>query len=127
MRIQVHVSPGEAIDKLTILRIKAARITDTDKLSHVRREAALLSAALAPLVDATPALATLSESLRAVNEQLWDLEDTVRALMRDREFGPRFVTVACAIHETNDRRAALKAEINALLQTDIAEQKSYAA
>ncbi len=123
----MSVSPGEAIDKLTILNIKRVRISEPERLSHVEREADQLSRAVAPLLEASASLPGLMTALQAVNERLWELEDVVRKLMRDRDFGPQFVAVACAIHETNDRRAALKAEINTLLGTDIAEQKSYAA
>lgn len=127
MRVTIDVSPGEAIDKLTIIYIKADRITSPGKLAHIRRESEHLSLAITPLVEAIPVLRTLMASLQRMNERLWDLENAVRDLVRKRDFGAGFIHVASEIHRTNDRRAALKAEINALLGTDIAEQKSYAA
>lgn len=126
MRLLVEVSPGEAMDKLTILHIKQARLSDPDKLAHVGREAETLGRSVAPLLDANPALPALMSSLRAVNERLWEVEDALRDHEHAQDFGAEFIALARAVYVTNDRRAALKAEINALLGSDIAEQKSYA-
>ena len=126
MRLTIEVSPGEAADKLTILHIKRDRIRDAEKLAHVGREAAMLDAALAPLRARFPAILPLIADLRAVNEALWDIEDELRVLEKRHDFGPRFVELARGVYVTNDRRARIKAEINAILGSDIAEQKSYA-
>ena len=40
--ILVPVSPGEVLDKITILEIKSERIHEEDKLLNVRRELSLL-------------------------------------------------------------------------------------
>jgi hypothetical protein len=126
MRLSIEVSPGEAADKLTILDIKRERIRDAGKLAHIAREAALLEAALAPLRARHPAILPLIEELRRVNEALWEVEDALRLHEKRGDFGPEFVRLARSVYVTNDRRAALKAEINAILGSDIAEQKSYA-
>ncbi|WP_439579425.1 hypothetical protein [Elioraea sp.] len=125
MRLTIDVSPGEAIDRMTILAIKQDRISDPQKLAHVRREAEALGVVLAPLLRANPALQASVTALREVNEILWDIEDALRDDERRGDFGPEFVARARAVYRTNDRRAALKAEVNALLGSDIAEQKSY--
>lgn len=127
MRLRIEVSPGEAIDKITILSIKQARLTDAAKLEHVRREAAMLREVVEPLLQAKPALRRVQASLQSVNEKLWDTEDMLRTLEQRREFGADFVRLAREVYLRNDERAGLKAEINALLGSDIAEQKSYAA
>jgi len=127
VRLSIEVSPGEAIDKLTILAIKQSRLTDAAKLAHVEREAATLRQVVDPLLQATPALRQIQASLQAVNEKLWDTEDRLRMLETRGDFGADFVWLARDVYITNDQRAALKAEINALLGSDIAEQKSYAA
>jgi hypothetical protein len=126
MRLTIEVSPGEAADKLTILTIKQDRIRDAEKLAHIGREAALLDAALAPLRARFPEILPLIEKLRAVNEALWDVEDALRLHEKRSDFGAEFVRLARSVYEMNDRRARLKAEINAILGSDIAEQKSYA-
>jgi hypothetical protein len=126
MRLTIEVSPGEAADKLTILTIKQDRIRDAEKLAHIGREAALLDAALAPLRARFPEILPLIEKLRAVNEALWDVEDALRLHEKRSDFGEEFVRLARSVYEMNDRRARLKAEINAILGSDIAEQKSYA-
>ena len=126
MRLTIEVSPGEAADKLTILRIKQDRIRDAGKLAHVAREAEMLDAALAPLRASHPAILPLIEDLRRVNEALWDVEDALRLHEKRADFGAEFVRLARNVYEMNDRRARIKAEINAILGSDIAEQKSYA-
>ncbi|MGK7864099.1 DUF6165 family protein [Falsiroseomonas sp. E2-1-a4] len=127
MRLCIEVSPGEAVDKSTILAIKLAKLADAAKLAHVKREAATLHQVVDPLLHATPVLRQIQASLQAVNEKLWDTEDRLRMLEARGDFGADFVRLARDVYITNDQRAALKAEINALLGSDIAEQKSYAA
>lgn len=127
MRLKIDVSPGEAIDKLTILAIKDERIGDPDKLAHIRREMQALTAALLPLLRRHPVLDRMMADLRQVNERLWALEDDLRQAEKEGRFDAGFVRMARDVYRTNDRRAALNAAINALLGSDIAEQKSYAA
>lgn len=126
-RIRVPVSPGELLDKITILEIKSQRLADPVKLAHVRRELAELHAARAEAVPALDELATLTAELRALNETLWEVEDAIRGEEAAERFGPRFVALARAVYRTNDRRADIKKRINELLGSAIAEQKSYTA
>ncbi len=129
MTIQVPVSWGELIDKIAILEIKSERISDAAKLVNVRGELA----ALAGVRDANlPAdqkvladLATLTADIKKVNEALWEIEDDIRDCERDKDFGPRFVDLARSVYKTNDRRAALKRDINTLLGSELVEEKSY--
>ncbi|MFN3460126.1 MAG: DUF6165 family protein [Oceanibaculum sp.] len=129
MAIQVPVSWGELIDKIAILEIKSERIADAAKLANVRTELA----ALAGVRDANlPSegkvlddLAALTADIKTVNEALWEIEDDIRDCERDRDFGPRFVELARSVYKTNDRRAALKRDINTLLGSELVEEKSY--
>ncbi len=121
----VPVAPGELIDKITILEIKAARIRDAAKNANVRRELALLAGTRQQAVPESPDLARLTAALKAVNETLWEIEDDIRACEAAQDFGPRFVTLARAVYQNNDQRAALKREINLLLGSEIVEEKSY--
>ncbi len=124
--IEAPVSWGELIDKITILEIKSERIEDAQKRANVDRELALLQGRLA-LAPAHPELARLTDDLRAVNLMLWKVEDDIRDCERAGDFGPHFVTLARSVYQTNDRRAALKRDINVALASGIVEEKSYKA
>jgi len=124
--ILVPISPGELVDKITILEIKAERIADPDKRANVRRELDLLRATRDAALAATPALDALARELCAVNETLWVIEDDIRDCERKGEFDSAFVALARAVYTTNDKRAALKRRINELLGADLVEEKSYA-
>lgn len=123
--IWAPVSVGELLDKVTILRIKAARIPDEAKLAHVRAELAALEAVTAA-VPATPTLDALLDALQATNETLWEVEDALRDCEARSDFGPDFVRLARAVYVTNDRRAGLKREVNRLTGSALVEEKSYA-
>ena len=127
MIMTIPASAGEVIDKLTILEIKLARIADAAKRENVAREHAALSAAWCDAVPDEAPLAGLIAELRQVNEALWDIEDEIREQERQADFGAGFVRLARAVYHTNDRRAALKREINAKLGSALVEEKSYAA
>ena len=126
MTIQIDISPGELIDKITILAIKLERIGDPAKLKNVRTEHDLLSAASIRDIPASPAMDKLAAELKAVNEKLWDIEDDIRQHEREKKFDGRFIELARAVYHTNDRRSQIKREINDLLGSAITEEKSYA-
>ena len=124
-RIQVPVSAGELVDKVTILEIKSERIADPAKVANVRRELAGLSAILDPMLAGNAELAPLKSALRAINETLWQVEDDIRDCERVNDFGPRFVELARSVYRTNDRRAATKRKVDQLVGSEIVEEKSY--
>jgi hypothetical protein len=124
-KLLVEIAPGELIDKITILEIKAERIQDAGKLRNVRIELSTLQAARDGGVTPSPELDRLTADLKAVNEALWDVEDALRVCERDRDFGPRFVELARSVYHHNDRRAALKRRINEMLGSTIIEEKAY--
>ena len=125
--IMTAIAPGELIDKITILRIKSERIADEAKLKNVRTELGILNETLAKDVPASDELTRLDAALQSVNEELWEIEDDIRDCERAGDFGPEFIRLARAVYVTNDKRAALKKEINLLLGSNIVEEKSYAA
>lgn len=125
MDLLVPVSAGELLDKIAILRIKAERIDDPAKVANVKRELHALEGVASRAIPGTPALAAVETELKAVNEALWDIEDDIRALDARGDFGPDFVSLAQAVYRTNDRRAALKREINGLTGSTLVEEKSY--
>lgn len=124
--IEVPVSWGELIDKITILEIKSERMGDQAKLGNVRKELELLKSRLGARA-AQPEISRLTGSLRDVNGTLWNVEDEIRACENAGDFGSRFVELARSVYITNDRRAALKREINIVLGSDLFEEKSYQA
>ena len=124
-QIQVPIAPGELIDKITILEIKSDRISDAEKLTNVRRELGLLVSVRDAHIAASPEIEELSRSLKSVNERIWDIEDRIRDLERDKDFGDDFVQVARSVYMTNDERAALKKQINIQLGSGLIEEKSY--
>jgi hypothetical protein len=121
----VKVSPGELIDKITILQIKRQRFTDPAKLANVGRELDLLAAILDRVVRGSPELDRLTDELRSVNEALWEIEDQIRCYDHQQDFGPHFIEVARSVYQQNDRRAAIKRQINELLNSEIIEEKGY--
>ena len=125
--ILIPTAAGELIDKITILEIKSAKLEDPDKRANVDRELARLSDLRQIHLAGSPELDRLGRELKTVNEMLWDIEDDIRSCERQGDFGPRFVELARSVYIRNDRRAALKREINMLVGSDIVEEKSYAA
>lgn len=124
--VLVPVSPGELLDKITILRIKAARIKDAAKLANVRLELGLLERTWRESGCAAHDVAADERALQAVNEKLWDIEDEIRGEERAQSFGARFVELARAVYFSNDERAAIKKRVNLALGSRIVEEKSYA-
>jgi hypothetical protein len=123
--IQVPVSPGELLDKITILRIKSQRITDPAKLSNVRLELRTLEETWdASAYAKFPVDADLGALLR-VNERLWVIEDDIRGKERVQAFDAEFIRLARAVYFENDERAAIKRRINTALGSSIVEEKSY--
>lgn len=125
MLLSVPVSVGEVVDKFTILEIKSARISDPDKLENIAAELEALRPLVSGGVFDGEEVALLTDALRTVNGQLWDIEDNIRAEEAAGRFGDRFIELARAVYVTNDRRAALKKKINLATGSALVEEKSY--
>jgi uncharacterized protein YkuJ len=124
--IKVPVSPGELLDKITILRIKSARIRDASKLANVRTELEALERIWSASPYAAVDVANDVSALLAVNERLWSIEDDIRDKERARTFDGDFVRLARAVYIENDERAAIKRRLNVKLGSSLIEEKSYA-
>ena len=124
--IKVPISPGELLDKITILRIKSKRMSDANKLANVRVELQELehtwTASPYSKVDISAEIA----ALQAVNEKLWVIEDDIRDKERAQAFDGEFIRLARAVYFENDDRAAIKRRINLALGSTLVEEKSYA-
>ena len=123
--IQVPVSPGEVLDKITILELKSERISDAGKLANVKRELELLQAAWTQAVAEDDTVRRIHDELKTINEALWEIEDDIRDKERAREFDQVFIELARSVYVTNDQRANAKKELNLYLGSEIVEEKSY--
>jgi Family of unknown function (DUF6165) len=123
--ILVSVSPGELLDKITILRIKAARMTDAAKLANVRLELDLLEKTWRDSGCAAFDVGADERALQRVNERLWDIEDRIREKEAKQTFDREFIELARAVYINNDERAAIKKRVNLQLGSRIVEEKSY--
>jgi hypothetical protein len=123
--ISVPVSPGELLDKITILRIKSKRIGDPAKLANVRLELRVLEETWNASAYAKVDIEAEIGALGLVNERLWVIEDDIRDQERAQAFDAEFIRLARAVYFENDERAAIKRRINAKLGSAIIEEKSY--
>lgn len=127
MLLNVPTSPGEFLDKLTILEIKSERMSDAAKLANVARELFTLREAWGSSPLAARDVTALVAQLKQVNEALWEIEDQIRDKEAARAFDEEFIALARSVYVTNDRRAAIKRELNVELGSEILEEKSYKA
>lgn len=125
--ILTPVSIGELIDKITILQIKAERIEDPSKLANVRTELAGLLPLWQPLEDDAPMLATLRGELKAINEQMWGIQDGLRGKEAAQQFDDEFIRLARGVHSSNEARINVKNTVNRLAGSRFIEEKQYKA
>ena len=123
--VKVPVSPGELLDKITILRIKSRRMTDPGKLANVSVELDALEAVWASSPYAGIDVEGDVQALLAVNERLWSIEDDIRDKERAKVFDAEFIRLARAVYIENDERAAIKKRLNLKLGSELIEEKSY--
>jgi uncharacterized protein YukE len=123
--IKVPVSPGELLDKITILRIKSQRMEDPQKLANVRLELDALQSTWTGSAYAAVDIDADIAALMAVNERLWVIEDDIRDKERAQAFDAEFIRLARSVYVENDERAAIKRRINSKLGSRIVEEKSY--
>lgn len=124
-RILIPISPAELIDKILILEVKAQRVTDSEKIKNINHELSILKEVFRKNITITPELEKLIEKLKVISAKGWDIEEGKREGEAKKDFGSKFVEFARAAFKNNDERAAVKKEINLLLNSDIVEEKSY--
>lgn len=127
MLIQAPISLGELIDKITILEIKSVHIGDASKLKNVTHELNILNEKVDSLLDASgkAKLAPLKDALKAINQELWVIEDDIRDCEYVKDFSDKFIQLARAVYVTNDKRAKVKKDINLAFGSELIEEKSY--
>lgn len=123
--ILVPVSPGEMLDKISILRIKSQRIADPNKLTNVRLELNALETTWKSSAYASIDVGGEMRALLAVNERLWTIEDAIRDKERAQAFDAEFIRLARSVYIENDERAAIKRRLNLKLGSNLVEEKSY--
>lgn len=126
MNLTINVSPGELLDRLTILEIKLHRMHDPAQLANVKFEYDALAAVAAEKIEPTEYITRLRSQLKSVNDALWQVEEQIRAHERAQTFKRPFVGLARSVYLNNDLRAAIKKTINQHLGSKIVEEKDYA-
>ena len=124
MEINIPVSLGELVDKITILEIKKEKIKDPKKNKNIAFELNLLDEKLNPFISSNELL-NLKNELKEVNTQLWKIEDEIRKCEKNNEFQEKFISLARKVYITNDKRFELKNEINNRFSSSVKEVKSY--
>ena len=126
MEIQINISVGELIDKITILQIKKEKIANLEKLKKVSYELELLENSLNSFeTSKTAELKNLMNELKKINQKLWKIEDDIRLLEKNKKFDDNFIKLARSVYITNDERFEVKNKINKLFSSEIEEVKSY--
>ena len=125
MKIEIPISCGELVDKLTILEIKGKLITESDKLYEVKKEFNKLSPTFKILLESNSLVQKYYDELLFINTELWQIEDEIRECEKNNDFGDNFIKLARSVYKTNDQRFHLKNDINKLFNSNIKEQKSY--
>lgn len=120
--MRIEVSNGEIVDKLTIIEIKLDRISDPEKLENLKNEFVILDDAVKSIISKDD---KLYKQLFEVNCQLWDIEDKIRELEKEKDFSEEFIETARAVYFTNDKRSELKKLINKKTGSELTEEKSY--
>ena len=124
MIIKTPVSLGELVDKISILHIKNLNITDSEKIKLVKEELLLLNKTLDDHINRNDIQQHL-DSLITINSKLWVIEDDIRDCERNKIFDQKFIELARSVYFTNDKRSAVKLEINKKFGSKIIEVKSY--
>jgi len=124
MLVNTPISIGELIDKISILIIKKNNIIDVHKLKHIEKELSLLESTLSESVN-DKKVKEFRDSLIEINSTLWKIEDDIRKCEKDKVFDKKFIDLARAVYQTNDKRSEIKLEINEFFGSTLVEVKSY--
>ena len=123
--ILAEISAGELIDKITILEIKKAKITNKEKLVNIEKELSSLKQTMKKFIPYDGLIKKYINNLKEINLKLWDIEDGKRLAEKNNDFGEKFVELARNVYKFNYERAKIKLAINSVLGSNIKEVKSY--
>ena len=124
-KILAEISAGELFDKITILEIKKAKISNKEKLNDIERELSSLNETVKKFIPDQSNVSKYIDDLKNINFRLWDIEDGKRAAEKNKDFGDKFIELARNVYKLNDERAKIKLAINTSLGSNIKEVKSY--
>ena len=124
-KILAEISAGELFDKITILEIKKAKISNKEKLNNVEKELLSLNETVKKYIPNQNNISRYIKDLKSINLKLWDIEDGKRAAEKNKDFGEKFIELARNVYKFNDERAKIKLAINTSLGSNIKEVKSY--
>ena len=124
-RILAEISAGELFDKITILEIKSARISNKEKLKDIEKELSSLNETVKKYIPDKNNILKYINELKNINLQLWNIEEAKRAAEKNKDFGEKFIKLARNVYKFNDERAKIKLAINNALGSNIKEVKSY--
>ncbi len=125
MKVNIPVSLGELLDKISILEIKNKKILNESKLKNIKKELVGLRNVLEELNINLLEIDDLYKDLFKINLTLWEIEDSIRVLEKNEDFGKQFIDLARSVYKTNDKRFEIKNEINKLFNSEYVEEKSY--
>ena len=124
-RVLSEISPGELLDKISILEIKLEKVKDKDRQKKIKNEYDILKKVQNSSIEMSDKIKDLYRSVSNVNIKLWDIEDKIRICEQNKDFGKNFIELARGVYFNNDKRAELKNEINEILKSNIREIKQY--
>ena len=124
-KILSEISPGELLDKISILEIKIEKVKDKNSLEEIKKEYKILKEIQTSSIEITGKIKDLFQSVKNVNLKLWDIEDKLRIYEKNKDFDKNFIELARGVYFANDERAELKSKINKMLKSNIIEIKQY--
>ncbi len=124
-KILSEISPGELLDKISILEIKLKMVKDEDGLKEIKKEYNILKEIENSSLELTSEIKSLFKLIKEVNTILWDIEDKLRIFEKNKNFGEDFIKLARGVYFNNDKRAKIKSDSNKLLGSNIREIKQY--
>jgi|TARA_B100001105_G_scaffold238793_1_gene216242 hypothetical protein len=124
-RVLSEISPGELLDKISILEIKLEKVKDKDRQKKIKNEYDILKKVQNSSIEMSDKIKDLYRSVSNVNIKLWDIEDKIRICEQNKDFGKNFIELARGVYFNNDKRAKLKNEINEILKSNIREIKQF--
>ena len=125
-KILTEISPGELLDKISILEIKLEKIKDKADQEEINKEYKILKEVQNSSLEVTDKLKTLFKEIKEINLNLWNIEDKLRICEKNKDFGQTFIELARGVYLNNDKRSKIKSEINKILGSNIREIKQYA-
>ena len=125
MKVSVPISLGELLDKISILEIKNKKILNESKILNIKKELNGLNKVLDELNINLSESNSLYNKLYKINLTLWEIEDSIRVLEKNEDFGEKFIELARSVYKTNDQRFEVKNDINKLFNSEYVEEKSY--